>query len=491
MKPGPLPAPSPTSVRITGDHYQWLIAWQGCLTLLRENAARSINPVISVGVELDNAGNLDDVVLLRRTPPHTYTQVKYTVGSSTPVNEEYLTKPSPTGGPSILKKIAKTWRTLTTDGTKADLVLVTNRAPDPDDPLIAGRDSRTQLLIPKAGEGGQKSAAGKARTRWAADAALTEDELCDLLSSLRFDVARDLTHVQERLQLLMAVTGLRHDERAMEEGANWVAKQVRNGHRTLTLDMVSSAVDTLKLESGPARAVLSIATLKPDPFASDADYAIDWVDRFEGASDFTKRRPLAPATWAQLQTDVEAAPKRLPSGSTAISLTGSLRLAPAFAVGTAFRMVAGADLAVVQRGQLWSSAEPYEAPLPPAVDEHALNLGPDLAVAIAVATDPAQDVLDFLLEQQIPVSRLLVLRPPGGTKDNSIPDAATANALAVGIREHLRRACRAHPAIHLFQAGPMGLSLLLGNRWNRLRPTTVYEDVNAHQMYEKAFVIDA
>nr|WP_260611430.1 SAVED domain-containing protein [Streptomyces sp. WAC04770] len=45
--------------------------------------------------------------------------------------------------------------------------------------------------------------------------------------------------------------------------------------------------------------------------------------------------------------------------------------------------------------------------------------------------------------------------------------------------------------MHLFQAGPMGLSLLLGNRWNRLRPTTVYEDVNAHQVYEKAFVIDA
>ena len=37
----------------------------------------------------------------------------------------------------------------------------------------------------------------------------------------------------------------------------------------------------------------------------------------------------------------------------------------------------------------------------------------------------------------------------------------------------------------------MGLALLLGNRWNRLRPTTVYEDVNTQQVYEKAFVIDA
>ncbi|MEU1050495.1 SAVED domain-containing protein [Streptomyces sp. NPDC005897] len=63
--------------------------------------------------------------------------------------------------------------------------------------------------------------------------------------------------------------------------------------------------------------------------------------------------------------------------------------------------------------------------------------------------------------------------------------------MAVDIRDLLRRACRAHSAIRLFQASPVDLALLLGNRWNRLRPTTVYEDVNAEQVYEKAFVIDA
>ncbi|WGD38722.1 SAVED domain-containing protein [Streptomyces cathayae] len=142
----------------------------------------------------------------------------------------------------------------------------------------------------------------------------------------------------------------------------------------------------------------------------------------------------------------------MPPGTTSIAVTGSLRLAPAFVVGAAFRMVTGVDLAVAQRGQVWSSAAEYDAVLAPDVDEHALGLGPDLAVAIGVAVDPTEDVLDFLREQQIPVSRLLVLRPPGGAKDNAIPDAATASALAVGIRGLLRRACRTHPAIHLFQA---------------------------------------
>ena len=41
------------------------------------------------GSRLMDVGNVDDVVLYRRFPPHTYTQVKYTVDSSTPVNTDY------------------------------------------------------------------------------------------------------------------------------------------------------------------------------------------------------------------------------------------------------------------------------------------------------------------------------------------------------------------------------------------------------------------
>lgn len=485
------PAPSSTGVRIAGDRYQWLVAWQGCVTAVRDFELRVPNPVVAVGVEVGGVGNVDDVVLWRQAPPHTYMQVKYAVDSSTPVNEDYLLSPSDQGGPSILHKLAKAWRQLAKDSTPVDLALLSNRFPDAGDPLVSLRDSRTQLLLPKAAQQGPRSKRGQARGRWAHGAGLTEEELLELLKVLRFDLARDVGHLHEHLQMLMFAAGLRFDEESMHAGADWVARQVAAGQRRLSLADIKEAIRALRLEAGSSRAVVSVATLKPDPMAEDADYAVDWTDRFEGASAYLKRRPLSPATWAQLQTDIESAPHRMPPGTTAVAVTGSLRLAPAFVVGAAFRMVAGVDLAVVQRGQLWSSTTQYETPLAPAVDEHALGLGPDLAVAVAVATDPTQDVLDFLREQQVPVSRLLVLRPPAGAKDNSVPDAAAANALAVGIRDLLRRECRANPAIHLFQAGPMGLSLLLGNRWNRLRPTIVYEDVNALQVYEKAFAIDA
>ncbi|WP_329012041.1 SAVED domain-containing protein [Streptomyces sp. NBC_00690] len=334
---------------------------------------------------------------------------------------------------------------------------------------------------------------GKARAASPSTRTPRAAELHDLLARLRFDLSRELAHVHEQLQLLMAVCGLRNDSRAVDEGANWVAQQVRDGHRTLTLDMVKAAVDSLDLKTGPAHAILSIATLKPDPLAAEADHTISWIDRFETDSEYTKRRPLAPATWAQLQADIEAAPARLP-GRTGISVSGSLRLAPAFLTGTAFRMVTGADLAVLQRGDLWSTRDTYDAECAPVVEEYDIGQGDDLAVGINItvrAEDFTQDVLEYVEGQNIPASRLLILTPPAGPKDRSVLDSPAANALAVGIRNALRRPARTTPRIHLFLACPMGLALLLGHRWNRLRPTVVYEDVSTAQVYEPAFFIQA
>ncbi|WP_234440847.1 hypothetical protein [Streptomyces rimosus] len=132
-------------------------------------------------------------------------------------------------------------------------------------------------------------------------------------------------HLHEHLQVLMFAAGLRFDEEAMHAGADWVARRVADGQRRLSLADVREAIRSLRLEAGTSRAVLSVATLKPDPMAEDADYTVDWADRFEGASPYVKRRPLAPATWAQLQADIEAAPFRMPPGTTSIAVTGSCR----------------------------------------------------------------------------------------------------------------------------------------------------------------------
>jgi hypothetical protein len=129
------------------------------------------------------------------------------------------------------------------------------------------------------------------RAHWATSAGLDDNQLLELLKVLRFDLGRDPTHLHELVRLQMLATGLRHDHNAVHAAADWIARQVRDGHRLLDRAAIEQAVEDLGLRPGPARAVLSVATLKPDPLAGDADCALDWVERFEGDSAYLKRRP--------------------------------------------------------------------------------------------------------------------------------------------------------------------------------------------------------
>jgi hypothetical protein len=152
--------------------------------------------------------------------------------------------------------------------------------------------------------------------------------------------------------------------------------------------------------------------------------------------------------------------------------------------------VSGFEIAAVQRGEVWSSDETYSAVASPTVAEHPVDQGVDLAVAIEVATPIANDVMAWISEQRVPVGRLIAISPAGGPRDNAVAGADDACALAVGIREVVRREVKGCPRIHLFLAGPMGLALLLGHRWNRVAPTVVYEDLAALG-YDPAFTVSA
>lgn len=486
----PQPAPTPTGVRIAGDRYQWLLAWLDCVIVLRDQQTGTPNPAVAVGVEVDGAGNVDDIVLYRRRPPHSYKQVKYAVDATSPVNTAYLTAPSKTGGPSILARIAGAWQELTADGDPVELSLVTNRAPDPDDGLVTKRDARTRLLVPRGAAGGPTSKLGRTRRAWADAAGVDAADLLELLQVLEFDLARDRQHVEELVRLTMLTAGLRDDDHALALATDWVAAQVVAGTRRLTADAIATAVDDLGLRAGAARTLVSIATLQPDPLAAHARHALDWVDRFDGETAFGKRRPRPPATWQNLHSDIDALADAC-RGEARIAVTGSLRLAPAFAVGAALRMVTNTDVAVVQRGELWTSDAPYDAPVRPATHETPIGQGDDVAIAIAVAADPTDDVVDYLRAVVLPVARLVVLSVGNGPRDNLVQSPGQACALAIGIRDEARRQARRHPRVHLFQAGPMGLALLLGHRWNRVAPTVVYEDLGHLSGYEPAFHVSA
>jgi tetratricopeptide (TPR) repeat protein len=225
--------------------YQWHVAWQGCITALLDHALLKQNPVVAVGIEVDGAGNLDDVVLYRTRAPHSYLQVKYAVDATKLINSEYLLAPTRSGGPSILEKIATAWRRLAAHGNKVDLALVTTRAIDPQDPLLSKCDTRTSLVMPHAETGSPQSSRGKQRASWAAATGLTEAELLSMLSVLRFDTALTPLRIRDVLTSQLRNLGLPDDDEALALGADWIARNVRDGRKYLELDEINEAVTTL------------------------------------------------------------------------------------------------------------------------------------------------------------------------------------------------------------------------------------------------------
>lgn len=72
--------------------------------------------------------------------------------------------------------------------------------------------------------------------------------------------------------------------------------------------------------------------------------------------------------------------------------------------------------------------------------------------------------------------KALVLTPKGGARNGLVQALGTATAPAEQIRNVVRSRLEPETTqILLHLATPAGLALLLGHRWNRMRPTMPYE----------------
>ena len=237
--------PSAVGARVAGDDYQWLHGWRVCMEMLHEHiTSKTANPITAVGVEVPGVGNFDDIVAYRVQPPHTYMQVKYAVDHRTPVNLAYL------DAESILAKMVKAHRDLTTEKTPVDMRLVSNRSVDPTDILMKDLEGRDRRIVPRALQGSAKSDRGKARTAWAAVAEVNETALIAFLNELHFDISYNVDSLHKEVSLLMTANGLRCDAIAVLLGQAWVRDQVVAGHRRLTIEDVQQAITDLDLHAG-------------------------------------------------------------------------------------------------------------------------------------------------------------------------------------------------------------------------------------------------
>lgn len=463
-----VPSRNRSGVRTEGDDYQHLVTLNEVLRAIRGNAVRAVT------VEADDAGNVDDVVSHDSDGPFRFTQVKHAVDAATPVSAEYLLAPTRKGARSLLQRFRDSWHLLRKGGRNPQMVLVTDRGIDPNDDVFRKLDRRTSKLIPDFADGSLDTP----RAVWAEHAGMAEEELLELLDCLTFKTGREMGDERELAQVQLAALGLAADLRAIDSALAWVREWVQERDRTRTVaEMVAGLTERVG-RSTDAGGLLVIEGIAMHAAAEEADYRLDFVGLYDGDEPYSRTRLRSDADWQDVfwpQLSDAAAWFR-GRGVRDVVVDGSMRLAMWFGTGCALRGVEGFRVSMNQNGEIWSSAVYGSAP-ELAVDVVELSDDPRVAVVVSVATDASTRALEHATS--IGVGKVVLLAPAVGPRNGVVEDAPTATALAESLRDVVRNHLNHDSSeVHLYLATPAGLALLLGNRWNRLRRTIVYEFVD-------------
>lgn len=474
--------PSPSGARIAGDDYQHLFTWLQALKLLRETEGVT-------HIELEVGGhNVDDVVVHRASAPPLYHQVKFVVDQRAPLAHEWFTDPAG-GAKSPLQRFYESFEKLS-DGGRPEMALETNRWPVDGDPILMHVDGRTHKLVPRLALAAAGSESGKVRAAWAAHVGVSEPQLLEMLGHLQIHAGRSsYEELREHCRWLMSAVGLLDDVNAVDVGIGEMRRLVREGIRRLDAETLREIIDTKRLGRGAQHGVLLVQQLDLDSYPELATASVDWVELFEGDEPAARRQLRDPTLWnATLRPQLHEAVEEIRrQGYRDVIVTGTMRLPTAFAVGVELSDVAGFSVAYRQRGQDWSSGGDL-SPVELVRNELEVGQGDELAVGISIAADLTDDVVQYLNNAEVPVAAFVNLTPSGGVGRHALasPDEARGytQALLNAIRAEARSGTR---RLHLFQAGPVALALLLGHIWNRLPETQLYEDLGPGRGYAPTF----
>jgi hypothetical protein len=464
----------PRAAAVRGDDYQHAVGWVAACEALCDP------DVQSVSVEDADGGHFDDVVTRRRTGPDTFIQVKSSNSGNVIVNSSWLLTPATASGSSPLQHFCATWSGLTAAGRPFQLILLTNRAIDHQDPILGDlRDLITnQVRVDDLRSRTAGSKAGKERRQWAAHLGVTEEELLSFLGQVIWRHADSEPGWDEHARLLMRQAGLRTDDEAITIGKALVRSWVTSGAGPQTRDDIRRQVADRNLLARTGTLTLAVHAIDHQPAAAPANVELDFTALFDGDTPFARRQLKDPANWQRvIMPELRNAARALEAyGPRRVHITGSMRLPLWFAVGRELPDVRQWALSLDQHGQQWRTS-PAEEVTTYTITEIAIGQGSELAVVAALTHDPTAEVRAYLRDAAIPVAALLVLGPPGEPGHQSVPNGQWAAGWARTARDQARNAARTHGTqrIHLFIAAPQAIALTLGHHWNLTPPTTVYE----------------
>jgi hypothetical protein len=315
-----------------------------------------------------------------------------------------------------------------------------------------------------------------------------------MLALLRFRTGRTVSAEREHVLTVMDAAGLDPTEQNLQRGLDAVAKWIRDGKREVSRIEIEELVASLGLRRVDPAAVFVVQAIDRDPHPEDATVAVDWVQHYDGDEARQRVQPRDPAAWEEMEADLRHAAAQLEAGGWRTTIIrGALRQATFFRVGAALPQVRHHSLRYRQGAQLWSTDAGKAAIPAPTMERRRVNAGEELAVVVGITLNATPAAESFVRAEQLPVRHILSIAPGTGPDDQAIASPGQAVAYAQQIRDLVRAEVDGHGTsrrVHLFLAGPGGLALFLGHRWNRLPTTVVYEHLGAGQGYAAAFTIE-
>jgi SMODS-associated and fused to various effectors sensor domain len=480
--------PSPSGARLAGDDYQHAFTLLYALKLVFANGN-----VTKVEMEVDGAGNVDDLIVHGSDAPTLYNQIKFVTSQKQPLEHTWFTTPPKKGQETPLRRFYDSYLRLTLpDGTRPEMALQTNRWPAAGDPLLACVGGANGKLVPRLSLEKPGSKAGQIRREWAEHLGISEEELLAFLEHLAIRAGRDaLDELEDKCGLAMRAAGYCDDAASLLAAVGALRKLIEGGTRELDANAVRAICAELNLLAGPPRATLLVQALASDPWPESATASVDWVDLFDGEERSVRRQLRDPDGWnARLKSElVEAVEQIRRAKMKDVHVLGAMRLSTGLLVGQLLSEVAGFVVSVNGREGEWSSSSPkHEFALER--DTIEIGTGDEIAVAISISQPIKDDVLAYIEEEQLPVASLHVYRPVGGASREAIPTPEHGAGAAAAISSALREDNGRHRGLlHLFIAAPLPLAVLVGHLWNRMPKTQLYEDLGAGGGYFPSFTV--
>ena len=403
-------------------------------------------------------------------------QAKYSVDARRTATLEWLTESKP-GGRSMVQGFYELWKGAE---IKPKITLATNRPPggDPLARLVDGDDGTVARHLGHAKPGSEEDGLCG---RLAGHLGASKADTVAFLRDVRF-YFRSRGELIELVKERMHAAKLCNDDDAVARGVRTVQDWAKGDERIIGRAQLLSALEPLKR---PPRSTASILVqmLDRDPEPANATISFDWTDLFPGSE--PRRVPSDPGLWnSEFLPAFRRAARTLRSQHHAhVLVRGYARLPTWFAVGAALAEAAYSEVSYPEGEEERSSAGEISR-VDVECDVSDLGPGRDVAVGVALASDPSPEAVQYIRGQIPGAGSYARIGHPGGASRRAIRDAAEARGWALGACASIRRLCQRGPErVHLFMSAPRGVALLLGRLWTRMPCTQLYEDLGPGKGY--------